>query len=75
MLREMRGFSKGLPGIGDKSPQYFGFGKFDGNVAHSSMVGFRTYPHGFYDLEAQAERPFMPQAFLTNHLVYRTAMG
>ena len=75
MLTAMRGFSVAFPGIGKKSPHFFGFGTYDGNVAHSSMIGFRTYPHGFYDLATQEARPNMPQAYLSNHIVYRTAMG
>ena len=42
----MRGLSKMLPGIGTASPMQFGFGEYVGNIAHSNLMGFRTYPHG-----------------------------
>ncbi|GJP81332.1 hypothetical protein CLOP_g11497 [Closterium sp. NIES-67] len=42
----MRGLSRLLPAIGNKRPDRFNWGEYVGNVAHSSLFGFRTYPHG-----------------------------
>ncbi|CAI5975989.1 unnamed protein product [Closterium sp. NIES-65] len=68
----MRGISRLLPAIGNKRPDRFNWGEYVGNVAHSSLFGFRTYPHG-----SQSRFPNYTGVitYLKDALLYRNKAG
>ncbi|CAI5461032.1 unnamed protein product [Closterium sp. Yama58-4] len=68
----MRGISRLLPAIGNKRPDRFNWGEYVGNVAHSSIFGFRTYPHG-----SQSRFPDYTGVitYLKDSLFYRNKAG
>ncbi|CAI5504735.1 unnamed protein product [Closterium sp. Naga37s-1] len=68
----MRGVSRLLPAIGAINPLTYNWGEYTGNVAHSNVFGFRTYPHGSY-----ARYPVYntDPAPLEDFLIYRNTVG
>ncbi|CAI5957056.1 unnamed protein product, partial [Closterium sp. NIES-65] len=68
----MRGVSRLLPAIGAMNPLAYNWGEYSGNVAHSNVFGFRTYPHGSY-----ARYPVYDEdpAPLKDFLIYRNKVG
>ncbi|CAI5504729.1 unnamed protein product [Closterium sp. Naga37s-1] len=69
----MRGLSRLLPQIGSTIPFYYNWGTWDGNHAHSNLIGFRTYPHGSRPRYPSATQN--PRVSLKNFLIYRNKAG
>ncbi|CAI7745485.1 unnamed protein product [Closterium sp. NIES-53] len=68
----MRGVSRLLPAIGAINPLTYNWGEYTGNVAHSNVFGFRTYPHGSYARYPVYNKDPAP---LENFLIYRNTVG
>ncbi|CAI5945120.1 unnamed protein product [Closterium sp. NIES-64] len=69
----MRGLSRLLPQIGSTVPFYYNWGTWDGNHAHSNLIGFRTYPHGSRPKYPSTTQN--PRVSLKNFLIYRNKAG
>ncbi|CAI5484156.1 unnamed protein product [Closterium sp. Yama58-4] len=68
----MRGVSRLLPAIGAINPLTYNWGEYTGNVAHSNLFGFRTYPHGSYARYPVYNKDPAP---LKDFLIYRNTVG
>ncbi|GJP48947.1 hypothetical protein CLOM_g8217 [Closterium sp. NIES-68] len=68
----MRGVSRLLPEIGAINPLTYNWGEYSGNVAHSNVFGFRTYPHGSYAKYPVYNKEPAP---LKDFLIYRNTVG